>query len=175
MSTGLAALASWRISASLSGSPWSATCHLKANIASGPKRPVINGLSRAPSAAVAVLEGGAGRQVTAQAARPQHVDADATQRCDPVVEEGDQLVGVEADLVGHAQLEEAVEHRPGLGGRAQRDGGVGAGALVEPVVVGRPGPQQGRVAQVERVELVVDLEHQPHGPGGQLLLVGFDA
>ena len=44
-STGPAALASWRISSSLRGSPWSATCHLKANIASGPNKPVINGSS----------------------------------------------------------------------------------------------------------------------------------
>ena len=49
LSTGLAAVASWRISASLRGSPCSATCHLKANIASGPNSPVISGPSCARS------------------------------------------------------------------------------------------------------------------------------
>ena len=124
---------------------------------------------------VVVLEGGPRRQVAAEAARPQHVDPGTAERGDPLVEQRHQLVGVEGDLVGHAQLQQPVEDRPRLGRRTQRDRRVGAGPLAETVVVGTPGPQQGRVAQVERVELVVDLEHQAHRAGEQLLLVGLDA
>ncbi len=124
---------------------------------------------------VVVLEGGPRRQVAAEAARPQHVDPGTAERGDPLVEQRHQLVGVEGDLVGHAQLQQPVEDRPCLGRRTQRDRRVGAGPLAETVVVGTPGPQQGRVAQVERVELVVDLEHQAHRAGEQLLLVGLDA
>ena len=126
---------------------------------------------------VAAVEHGAGGQVAAQAARPQHIDPPAAQRADAGVEQARDLVAVEGELVGHPQLEEPVEHRPRLGGGAQRDARVGAGALAEPVggVGPRLGEQQGGVADVERVLLVVHLEDQPDGARHQLLLVGLDA
>ena len=131
--TGLAAVASWRISASLSGLavqrdlPLEGEHRVRAE-QPGHQRPLLRPL-------VAVLERGARRQVAAEAARPQHVDADPPQRGHPVVEERDQLVGVERDLVGHPQLEQPVEHRPGVRGRPQGDGGVGAGPVAEAVVL----------------------------------------
>ena len=48
------------------------------------------------------------------------------------------------------------------------------GPLSEAVLLLGPGPQVDRVAHVQRVLLVVDLEHQAHRAGDQLLLVGLD-
>ena len=122
------------------------------------------------------VEDRAGAQVATQAARPEHVDPALLEGADPVVEQADQLVGVEGDLVGDPQLEQPLEDRPGLGGATQRDAGVGAGPAAEAVAGARAGlgPEQGGVADVERVLLVVHLEHQAHRPGDQLLLVGLD-
>ena len=122
----------------------------------------------------AVLEGGPRGEVPPQAPRPQHVHPRPPQGRDTVVEQRDQLVGVEGDLVGHPELEQPVQHRPRMRRRAQRDGRVHARPVVEAVVLGRAGPQQRRVAEVERIELVVDLQHQADRPGDQLLLVGLD-
>ncbi len=93
-----------------------------------------------------------------------------------VLEQTADLGAVQADLVGHGQLEQSVEHGPYLGRTAERDAGVHARPRPEPVrrVVTAVGPQQGGVAHVQRVALVVDLEHEPDAPDGQLLLVGLD-
>ena len=77
----------------------------------------------------AAVEHRRGGQVAAQAARPQHVDAARGQRRDAVVEQADQLVGVEGDLVGDPQLEQPVERparpRPRRAARCWRGCGPG--------------------------------------------------
>ena len=136
---------------------------------------VVRGCDRCP------LEDRGCREVPAQAARPQHVHPAAGQRRDTDGQQAHQLVGVERDLVGHPQLGQPVEHRPRLGRGAQRDRRVGASPVPEPVTgtVARPGaglgPEHRRVAQVQWVLLVVDLEHEPDRPGHELLLVGLHA
>ena len=114
-------------------------------------------------------------QLTAQAPRPQHVDPPGRQGGDAVLEQALELVAVERDLVGDPQLEQPVEHGPGLRRPAQRDRGMGPRPVAEAVLglglVG--GPQHRGVAEVQGVLLVVDLEHQSHRPGDQLLLVGL--
>ena len=49
------------------------------------------------------------------------------QRAHAVLEQADQLVGVEGDLVGHPQLQQPVEHRPRVGRGPQRDAWRGCG------------------------------------------------
>ena len=135
-------------------------------------------------AGVRRVEHGPGRQVPSERSRPEHVDPARPQRLDPVLEQVADLVAVELDLVGHGQLEEPVEHRPRLRRRPQRDHGVGARPAAEAVPrpaslrvvrLARVRPQVHRVGDVGGVALVVDLEHEPHGPGGQLPLVGLHA
>ena len=114
-------------------------------------------------------------QLAAQAPRPEHVDPPGGEGGHAVLEQALELVAVEGDLVGDPQLEQPVEHGPGLGRPAERDRGMGPRPVAEPraVLVTVGGPQHRRVAEVQRVLLVVDLEHQPHRPGDQLLLVGL--
>ena len=120
------------------------------------------------------VEHGARGEVAAQASRPEHVDPPAGQGGDAVLEQALELVAVEGDLVGHPQLQQPVEHRPRLGRPAERDRGMGPRPVAEAVLPRVAGPQHRGVAEVQRVLLVVDLEHQPHGAGDQLLLVGLD-
>ncbi len=122
------------------------------------------------------VEHGRRGQVASEAARPQHVDPALAQGADAGLEQAHQLVGVERDLVGHPQLEQAVEHRPGVGCGPERDRRVGPRPVAEAVagLRARLGPQLGGLADVEGVLLVVHLEHQSHGAGDQLLLVGLD-
>ncbi len=120
------------------------------------------------------VEGGGGLEVAAQAARPEHVDATSVKRLDAVLEEADQVVGGERQLVGYPLLEQALEGRPGRGGLAQRQRGVGAGTVAEAVHRRRVVPQRAGVADMEWVLLVVHLQHQPARSGDQLLLVGLD-
>ena len=120
------------------------------------------------------VEGGGGLEVAAQTARPEHVDATSVKRLDAVLEEADQVVGGERHLVGDPLLEQALEGRPGRGGLAQGQRGVGAGTVAEAVHRGRVVPQRAGVADVERVLLVVHLQHQPARSGDELLLVGLD-
>ena len=112
-------------------------------------------------------------QVAAQASRPEHVDPSAGQGGDAVLEQALELVAVQGDLVGDPQLQQPVEHRPRLGRTAQRYRGMGPRPVAEAVLPRVGGPQHRGVAEVQGVLLVVDLEHQPHGPGDQLLLVGL--
>ena len=161
------------ISSSVSGSPCSASCQSKENSESGPKSPSISGSSCLPDPGA---EHGHRGQVAAQAARPQHVDAAGLERRQAVLEQVGELDGVEGDLVGHPQLEQPVEHRPGVGRGPQRDAGVGAGPVAEAVrgLGSGLGPEQRGVGEVQRVALVVDLEHQPDAAADQLALVGLD-
>ena len=136
------------------------------------------GLQRRLTGATAArlgVEHRGGRQVAPQAARPQHVDTALGQRRHAVLQQAGDLLGLQADLVGHPQRQQPVEHRPRLGRRPQRDGRVGAGAVTEPVVLGVVEPQRGGVGHVQGVALVVDLQHQPHRARDQLLLVGLHA
>ena len=112
----MAARASSSISSGVSGSPWRASCQLKAKSASCVSTPVCSGSSRGPLAV-----GRRSSTAVAVRSRPRlrghmHVDAPGSQRGDALVEQADQLVGVEGDLVGHPQLQQPVEHRPGVGG-----------------------------------------------------------
>ena len=99
------------------------------------------------------------------------------QRLRAVVEQREDLVGVEGQLVGHPQVEHPVQDRPRLGRRAERDRRVGPGAVAEAVrgVGAGLGPQQGRVGEVGGVVRGVHLQHESYGAGDQLLLVGLDA
>ena len=119
----------------------------------------------------------------------------AASAADALVEQADQLVGVEGDLVGHPQLQQPVEHRPRVGGRAQREPGVGAGALAEAVVdvrrrstagrrrrpaagparrgpAGRPGPRP-RPAPPRRPRSAA--RSAPAGPGSRVVRVAARA
>ncbi len=109
--------------------------------------------------------------------RPHHRMAGIGQRRRPAVEQREDLVGVEHDLVGDAQVEQAVEHGPRVRGRPQRDRGMGAGAVAEAVARARTalGPERGRVGDVGGVVDGVHLHDQPQRAGDQLLLVGLDA
>ena len=138
----------------------------------GAEQPVVQGLLARSVRRGTPVEHRRSGQVAAQAPRPHHVDPALGQRPDAVLEQADQLVGVEGDLVGHPQPEQPVEDRPGVGRRAQRDARVGAGPGPEPVV--GAGEQVDRVAHVQRVALVVDLQHEAYGARDQLLLVGLD-
>ncbi len=119
------------------------------------------------------VEGGRRLQVAAQAARPQHVDTRGVQRLHAVLEETDQLVGGQRQLVGDPLLEQTLQRRPGSCRVAQGQGGVGASAVAEAVDRRGVAPQRGRVADVQRVLLVVHLEHEAAGAGDELLLVGL--
>ena len=83
-------MASASISASVSGSPRSATCQLKANSASPLSTPSTSWASRLAGSAV---EGGGRLEVATQAARPEHVDAARAEGLDAVLEQADQVVG----------------------------------------------------------------------------------
>ena len=172
---GVAAPASWSISSSVSASPCSASCHWNPNSASGPNSPVCSASSRlGPLARLGQLD--LRGDVAVEVARPEHVDPGLLEGGDAGVEQADELVGVEGQLVGHAQLEEPLEHRPGVGGGSQRDAGVGARPVAEAVagVETGLGPQHGGVADVGGVLGGVDLEDDAYGAGDQLLLVGLD-
>ena len=109
--------------------------------------------------------------------RPHHRMAGIGQGGRPAVEQRQDLVGVERDLVGDAQVEQPVEDRPRVRGGAQRDRGVGAGPVAEAVARARPalGPEGRRVGEVGGVVDGVHLQDQPQRAGDQLLLVGLDA
>ena len=59
----------------------------------------------------------AGGELATEAPRPEDVDAAADQGGDAVLEQAGELDAVERDLVGDPQLEQPVEHGPGLGRR----------------------------------------------------------
>ncbi len=119
------------------------------------------------------VQDGARRQLTAQAPRPEHVDPSRGQGRDAVLEQALQLVAVQSDLVGNPQLQQPVEHRPRFGRPTERDRGMGPRPVAEAVLLLFSGPQHRGIAEVQGVLLVVDLEHQPHRAGDQLLLVGL--
>ena len=96
------------------------------------------------------------------------------ERADALVEQADQLVGVEGDLVGHPQLQQPVEHRPGVGRGPQRDASRGCAPARRSRARRRRGSTAREVAEVQRVLLVVHLRHQAYGARDQLLLVGLD-
>ena len=100
----------------------------------------------APGPGVLPVEDRGRREVATEAARPQHVDRALPERTDAVGEQAGELLGVEGDLVGHPQREQAVEHRPGLRRGPQRDRGVGAGAVPNPWVDSGPVSVHSRAA-----------------------------
>ena len=121
-----------------------------------------------------VEHGGRG-QVAAQAARPEHVDP--ARRPARRRRRSSRLTSSSVSSViwsGTRSSSSRSSTGQASAAAAQRDRGVGARPVAEAVLVGVVGPQHRGVAEVQRVLLVVDLEHQPHRAGDQLLLVGLD-
>ncbi len=114
-------------------------------------------------------------QVAPQASGPQHIDAAGLERADAGLQETRDLLAVESDLVGDPELEQPVQHRPGLRRATQRDAGMGARPVTEAMARLRVGPEQGGLAEVQRVLLVVHLRHEAYRARDQLLLVGLHA
>ena len=119
---------------------------------------------------------GAGGELATETARPEHRYAARLQRRDAVLQQAGELITIERDRIGDPGLEQALQHRPGVGRGPQRDRGVGPRPVSEAVARVRTGlgPQQGRVCDMGSVSFVVNLEDQPAGPVDQLLLVGLD-
>ena len=118
----------------------------------------------------------AGRaEVLTQAARPEDVDACLGQRAEPVVEQVDQLLGLEDEPVGHGLAQQPLQHRPG-GGRPAQGPAEGEPRPRGEPVGGRTGPpQQLGVGEVGVVVEVVGLRHDHHAATDEHLLGRLDA
>ena len=140
------------------------------------EEPVLQRLLADPDAPALPAELDALGDLAVEVLRPHDRVPRLGQRRRPAVEQRQDLVGVEHDLVGDPEVEQPVEHRPGVGGGPQRDGCMGARALAEAVrrLGTGIGPELGGIGHVGRVVDRVHLEHQSYGAGHELLLVGLD-
>ncbi len=169
---GFAEAASRSISSSVSGSPCSASCQLKLNSASAPNSPSCNGSSRGPS-------DGARRSSTAEAVRSRprlrgHITSTPRSASAPTPCSSRLTSSSVSRVISSGTRSPSSRSRTGQASAAARSAMLAWVRARDPNPWSVPVKQVDRVAHVQRVALVVDLQHEAYGARDQLLLVGLD-